>query len=133
MWLEPIAEGTPEHAGGSARRTPFHHIVLSVEEICRVTWIEWHRRESRQRCEYCARPFPAVAYQVVNSKCAGTVGMRAARSRIKMRKIEIAELRSGNFFAPRIGALLIGVRDSIRRAMELLFGRQLAIQPFRVG
>src|SRR6266404_8310549 len=132
MWLEPIAEGTPEHAGGGARRTPFHHIVLSVEEICRVTWIECPRRESGQRRKHRARPFPAVAHQVMNSKCACTVGICSAWRGIKMSKIEIAKLRPRRFFAPRIAALLIAMRHPVGGAMELLFARQLSIQPFRI-
>src|ERR1044072_124525 len=93
MRLEPIAEGTPQHASGGARRASFQHEMFSIKKVCRVTRIEWHWREARQRREYRSRPFPPVSYQIVNSKCARSLGMGSTRRGVKIRKIKVTESR----------------------------------------
>src|SRR5438876_1190882 len=56
--------------------------------------------------------------------------MRAYRRRIPRLEIELSLVLTWSFFAPRIAALSIAVRDSVRGAMKLCFRRQFAPQPF---
>ena len=90
MRLEPVAERTAQHAAGGAGRPAFQHVVLAVEEICGIAWIEGHGRESWKRLELGARPLPAVADKIVDAESAGARGMRADRRGVPGEKIEIA-------------------------------------------
>src|SRR6266702_524133 len=103
MRLEPIAERTAQHARGGARRATFHHVVPAVEEICGITWIKGHRRESRKWGELRARPLPTVSDKIMNAKRARPRGMRAHGRRIPRSKIEIAVAFAWRLIAPRIG------------------------------
>src|SRR5207237_362637 len=60
MRLEPVAERTAQHAAGGAGRPAFQHVVLAVEEICGIAWIEGHGRECWKRLELGARQLQAV-------------------------------------------------------------------------
>src|SRR5439155_25311732 len=127
--LEPVAEGAPKHASGGARRASLHDVVFSIKKIRGVTGIERHRRKARQRCKYGARPLPAVPNKIMNPECTHTVRVSSARRRGKMRKIKIAELRCWRLVTPWIAALFVRIGDAICCAMELLFARQLSIEP----
>src|SRR5258707_2714852 len=132
MWLEPVAERPPQHASRRARRAPFHDVVLSIEEIRRVSWIKRHGSESGKWLEFCARPLPAVAHHILNAKSARPARIRSHRTRIPMRKIKISVPRFRRFLAPWIVALHFRVRSAVRRAMKLLLGWQLASKPLRI-
>src|SRR5580765_1927576 len=88
--LKPITERPPQHARRCAGRTAFHHIVLAIEEIRRISGIKGHRRETGKRFEFGARPFPAVTDQVMDSisACAARIG--TYRAGIPMREIKIS-------------------------------------------
>src|SRR5258708_4616096 len=129
MWLEPVAERPPQHASRRARRSPLHDVVLSIEEIRRVPGIKRHRSESGKWLEFRARPFPAVAHDILNAKSARPAWIRSHRTRIPMRKIKISVPRFGRFLAPWIISLHFRVRSAVRRAMKLLLGWQLASKP----
>src|SRR5215469_9735885 len=51
MWLKPVAERRTYHAACGARGATFHHIVLSVEKVRRVAFVERERLESWQRAK----------------------------------------------------------------------------------
>src|SRR5260370_5592508 len=132
MWLNRVAKQLPPHASRRARRSPLHDVVLSIEEIRRVSGIKRHRRESGKWLEFRARPFPAVAHRILNAKSARPARIRTHRARIPMRKIKIPVPRFRRFLAPRVASLHFRIRSTVRRAMKLLLGWQLAPQPLPV-
>src|SRR2546430_502616 len=130
MRLEPISERPAKHASRGARRAAFHHVVLAIKKIRRVTEIEGHGREPPKWRELRSRPLPAIPHKIVHAKRACSRGMRAYRRRIPRLEIEISLGRTWSFFAPRIAALSIAIRRSVCGAMKLRFRRQFAPQPF---
>src|SRR5260370_5922744 len=132
MWLEPVSERPPQHARSGARRAALHHIVLAVEKICGIVWIERHRRKPRKRRELRPRPLPPVADNIMNPKRARSRGMRAHRRGIPRFEIEVSPGCARRFLAPGIAALPPAVGRAIRGAMKLCFGRQFASQPLRI-
>src|SRR5260370_12565756 len=131
MWLAPVPARPPQHASRRARRTPLKDVVLSLEEIRRVSGIKRYLRESGKRFEFRARPVPAVAHRILNAKSARPARIRTHRARIPMRKIKIPVPRFRRFLAPRVASLHFRIRSTVRRAMKLLLGWQLAPQPLR--
>ena len=95
--------------------------MLAVKKVCGISRIKRARAETVKRRKYGARPFPAVAQQVMHAKGAGARGIRSYRAGIPMSKIEISVQFRGLRIAPRIKPLLQAFRNTIRRAMELLF------------
>src|SRR5260370_27186843 len=132
MWLEPVSERPPQHACSGARRAALHHIVLAVEKICGIVWIERHRRKPRKRRELRPRPLPPVADNIMNPKRARSRGMRAYRRGIPGFEIEVSPGCARRFLAQGIAAFPPAVGRAIRGAMKLCFGRQFASQPFRI-
>src|SRR5437879_9890426 len=132
MRLEPISERPAKHARRGARRAAFHHVVLAIKKIRRVTGIEGHGREPPKWRELRSRPLPAIPHKIVHAKRACSRWMRAYRRRIPRLEIEISLGRTWSFFAPRIAPLRCAVRRSLCCAVKLCFRRQFAPQPFRV-
>src|SRR5262249_17861191 len=106
---------------------------LAIKKVGRISWIVGHRGKTGQRSENAARPFPAVADQIVHAESAGARRMRADGDWVPIRKIEITVLRGGRFISPRILTLESAVRCAIGSAMELLFVGQLAAEPICVS
>src|ERR1700682_5735103 len=129
MRLEPVSERAPQHARCGAWRATLHHVVLAVEKIYGIAWIEWHGREPRKRRELRPRPLPPVPDKIVHAKSARSRWMHAHRRGIPRFEIEISPGRARCFLAPRICALPRAVGCSICGAMKLRFGRQFAPQP----
>src|SRR5260370_42326706 len=129
MWLEPVAERPPQHASRRARRSPLNNVVLSIEEIRRVSGIKRHRRESGKWFEFRARPFPAVAHDILNAESARPAWIRSHRTRIPMRKIKISVPRFGRFLAPWIISLHFRLRTAVRHAMKSLLSCPLPPHP----
>src|SRR5438132_8476329 len=109
MRLQPISKRPAQHARCGARRAALHHVVLAVKEICRVTRIERHGRESRKRCKLRSRPLPAVPHKIVHAESACSRRMRSHRRRIPRFKMEVSFGCAWPFFAPRIAALQCAV------------------------
>src|SRR5438477_5007857 len=128
--LEPISERPAKHARRRERRAAFHHVVLAIKKIRRVTGIEGHGREPPKWRELRSRPLPTVPHKIVHAKSACSRGMRAYRRRIPRFEIKVSLGRTWSFFAPRIAPLRCAVRRSVRGAMKLCFRRQFAPQPF---
>src|SRR5579864_9606530 len=101
MRLEPVAEGTPQHACGSARRSAFHDVVLAVEKVGGVAGIKRKALEARERSEERRRPFPAIAQEIAHAECTLACGGCSDRRGIPALKIEIAAPRRRLFIAPR--------------------------------
>src|SRR5260370_10916631 len=119
-WWDQVAERPPQHASRRARRSPLHNVVLSIEEIRRVSGIKRHRRESGKWFEFRARPFPAVAHDILNAESARPAWIRSHRTRIPMRKIKISGPRFGRVLAPSITSLPLRVPTAGRPAIRLL-------------
>src|SRR5271163_3061911 len=131
--LKPVPEGSPQHASGSARRPSLHHVVFAVEEIRGIAGVEGHGHKPRERREFRSRPFPPVAHQIVNSKRARSVRMRACWRRIPLLEIKVPTSRARRVVAPRISSLTPALARSISRSVKLFFAWQRAPQPLRVG
>src|SRR5258708_27366822 len=132
MRLEPVSERPAQHARSGARGASLHHVVLAVEKICGIVWIERHRRKPRKRRELRPRPLPPVSDNIMNPKRARSRGMRAHRRGIPRFEIEVSPGCARRFLAPGIAALPPAVGRAIRGAMKLCFGRQFASQPLRI-
>src|ERR1700687_3023837 len=132
MRLEPISERAPQHARCGARRAALHHVVLAVEKIYGIAWIEWHGRKPRKRRELRPRPLPPVPDKIVHAESARSRWVHAHRRGIPRFEIEISPGRAWRFLAPRICALPRSVGRSICGAMKLRLGRQFASQPLRI-
>src|SRR5215468_9848054 len=133
MWLEPVTEGTAQHAGGCARRAALHDVVLAVKEIRGIARIKRHSGESGERAKNGARPFPAVADKIVNAERAGAIGMRTDGNGIPICEIKVAVFVAGRDIAPGVLSLGGAVRRAIGGAVKLLFVRKLAAEPVCVG
>src|SRR6202795_1300825 len=132
MGLEPVAERPPQHARSGARRATLHHVVLAVEKICGIAWIERHRRKPRKRPELRPRPLPTVSDKIVHAESTCSRGMRSHRRGIPRFEIEVSPGRARRFLAPRIAPFFPALGGSIRGAMKLRFGWQFASQPLRI-
>src|SRR5712664_2705140 len=132
MRLEPVSERPPQHARSGARRATHHYVVLAVEKIRGIVWIEWHRRKPRKWHERRPRPLPPVSDKILYAESARSRGIRAHRRGIPRFEIKISPGRARRFLAPGIAALPPAVGRAIRGAMKLCFGRQFASQPLRI-
>src|SRR5215467_15164128 len=103
MRLEPVAERPPQHARCGARRTAFRYIMLAIEEIRGIAWVERHGCEARKRRKLRARPLPAVSDEIADAERACSGRVRADRRRIPRLKIEIAVTLARSLFTPWIG------------------------------
>src|SRR5579863_499028 len=126
MWLKPIPERPPQHAGVRPLRSTLEDKMFAVKKISRVTAIEREWLKARERTESCGSPFPAVAEKIVNAECARARGMRVHGSGMPSPVVEIAAdlVRLG--IAPRIHSIY-AMRSAVGGAMPLRFsGKSLA-------
>src|ERR1035437_5113510 len=93
MGLEPIAEGRPQHAGGGARRAPFHHVVPGIKEIGGVAGIERKGLEAGERGEHGGGPLPSIANHLHGAEGAPAVRESVDRGGIPALKIGITGRR----------------------------------------
>src|SRR5436853_659687 len=132
MWLKPIAEGAPQHAGGSARRTAFHDVVLAIEEIRRIPAIEGEWLEALEGREQSRSPFPTIAEQVSHTKGALRLRKSANRSWIPSLEIKIPQLVAWRCATPRVRIFSLVLR-TISCAVPLRFRWQLLTGPTCIG
>src|SRR5260370_42379202 len=132
MRLKPVSERPPQHARSGARRAALHHVVLAVEKICGIVWIERHRRKPRKRRELRPRPLPPVADNIMNPKRARSRGMRAYRRGIPRFEIEVSPGCARRFLAPGIAAFPPAVGRALPGAVKLCFGRPFACPPLHI-
>src|SRR5579864_4928536 len=59
--LKPVAKRAAQHAGGGARRSSFHDVVLAVEEVRGVARIKRKPLEAGKWLELARCPLPPVA------------------------------------------------------------------------
>src|SRR5208282_917859 len=130
--LEPVPEGSPQHARSRSRRPSLHHIVFAIEEIRGIAGVKGHRHKSGKRLKFRSRPFPPVAHQIVNAKRARPFWMRSRWCRIPLLKIKIAVTRAWRTIAPRKSSLAPTLTRSISRPVKLRFAGQLAPEPLRI-
>src|SRR5579884_4355015 len=102
----------------------------AVEEIGAVLRLACHWFESLERREDAARPFPAVADEIVNAPSARARGMRVHGLRIEAFETEIAVQRCRRLVAPWMRALL-AVRRTVCGAMIFRLSHQA--MPFPSG
>src|SRR5262245_32816439 len=121
--LEPVSKRPPEHASGGSGGSAFHDVMLPVEEVGRITWIEGKRREAVERGELRRRPLPAISDQVCDAERAVPGWIGAHRSGVPPSEIEIAMDRLGRGVTPRIRAFAAG-GSAIGGTVKLGFGRQ---------
>src|SRR5437016_1435991 len=129
MRLEPVSERSPQHTCSGARRATLHHIMLAVKKVCRIVWIERHRRKPRKWCELRPRPLPTVSNKIVHAESARARGMCSRRRGIPRLEIEVSPGSAGRFLAPGIAAFFPALGGSIRGAMKLRFGWQFTPKP----
>src|SRR3989441_10263515 len=132
MWLKPIAEGAPQHAGGSARRTAFHDVVLGIEEIRRIPAIEGEWLETLEGREQSRSPFPTIAEQVSHTKGALRLRKSANLSWIPSLEIKIPQLVAWRCATPRVRIFSLVLR-TISCAVPLRFRWQLLTGPTCIG
>src|SRR5579884_2615610 len=130
MRLEPVAEGTPQHACGGARRSAFHDVVLAVEKVGGVAGIKRKALKAGERSEERRRTFPAITKKVTHAECALTCAGCSDRSGIPALKIKIAPPRGGLFITPRI--LPLTTFTGVGGAVPLRFGGQSLSRPTRI-
>src|SRR6516164_2915565 len=70
VWLEPISEGSAEHALLCTRGTSLHDVVHPIKKISRITLIERERLETRKRLKKARGPFPSVGDHSLDAECA---------------------------------------------------------------
>src|SRR5947208_10443521 len=119
---EPVAERRPQQLACGRRRGAFHDEMLAIEEVGGVFRVRRLRAKPWKRTERRARPFPAVAHQVLDSPMAGTLWMGAGRLRIPAREVEHAVDRGRRGIAPRVPTL--AGRRPERRPLEFRFAWQ---------
>src|SRR5271170_6644956 len=100
--LEPVPEGSAQHACVRARRSALHHEMFSIEKIGRIARIERKGLEPGQGPELCRSPLPSVANQVEHAIRARARGMCVNRGGIPAFVMEIAARWTRRSFAPWI-------------------------------
>src|SRR5207247_1689492 len=89
--LVPVPEAWPDEAHRRRPRGALQHVVLAVEEVCRIPRVPRNVRfESRERPEEALGPFPAVADQFMHPPGADAICMRADGVRGPAHEIEVA-------------------------------------------
>src|SRR5207237_4116830 len=100
MWLKPIAEGAPQHAGDSARRTAFHDVVLAIEEIRRIPAIEGGWLETLEGREQSRSPFQPLAGRSATPKALCACGKGANRGGFHPLELKFPQLLAGAALPP---------------------------------
>src|SRR5215831_18051366 len=76
MWLEPVAERTPQQTRRSTCRATFDDVVLVVKEIRRISLVKRKCSEAGKRSKGSRSPFPPIAEQPVDPEIASVIGVR---------------------------------------------------------
>ena len=130
MRLEPIPERRPQHAFRRPRGPAFHHVMLAIEKIRRISRIKIECLESREWREHRGRPLPAVPQHVRDPERAVARGKVSHRRGVPAMKIEVAVPFRRGLRSPRIDSLS-SQRAAVSRPLPLRFARQFLARPSR--
>src|SRR5438477_2086372 len=134
MRLEPVAERTAKHTGGGTSAAAFHYVMLPIEEISGISWIELERLKTGEGCKRSRGPFPSVPDQITDTEGALSLRKSSDRRGIPSIEIKISEPVVRSFLAPGKRPLwFICHRRAISSAMPLRFCGQRLPCPARVG
>ena len=104
--LIPVDEAlTSGDARNSRPASSEAYVVLAVEEVCRISWVEIHGFESLMSSQWRARPFPETSSVALSTQClfvSDCSGMPVAESDIETIKVneEVCGIERGAIGGP---------------------------------